>query len=783
MVRCRPLYYRYMWILALVVTTFGDAFAQTGYFGTATININPLTPIMLSGYAGRSSFPEATTVQENIVAQAAAFGSGAETSLLITVDSTGVPDNVIDPLITKLNLDLGIARDRIVISSTHSHSAPQIDGYLPNLFNPPLSPLKLQHIDQYTAMLSADLESVAISALNNRTPGHEYSWANGSVDFGANRRGEGVNDHDLPVMLVRDSLGQPSAVITSYATHGVTLNASDNLVSGDWPGYAREAIEAAFPGSTALVMLGAAGDSNPSPLGSVDYAQAHGQSVADEVQRLISQNLMTPVSQQISAFHSEIDLDYATTLQPGDPGSARLAPSPSSTPYGITSWTFGKDLAMVFMEGEVVADYSLRIKSELGENVWVNGYSNDVQSYIPSERILYAGGYEADDSTYYYGVPGRYAHGLEDKIFGAVNNQLNVFTGIGDRLRLSINWSTGEVSLANQGGKMVNIDGYTIVSPSGNLSAANGQWVSLQDQGIAGWDEADNADDYRLTEFNPSGSKVFNLGESMSLGHPLSLVQPAKFGDAMPAVDLTFEYSVPGEGTVQGILDTSSIAPINNLVLTIDPATGEAAIQNASPFFDVSIAAYTISSASGRLLSSDNDWHSLQDQGLVGWDQADNSNASRLTEFNFSGTTFLAGGQTVLHLGAPINSMEGEIPTEGDLDFHFLLDTGETMTGVILFGSVPSGPEPGDFDSDGDVDGADFLVWQRTFGGSAIPAGAGADSNGDGIVDAADLANWVSHYYQSVQSNSSAVPEPFSAIMMLMGLGIFVSYQHQLPRI
>jgi hypothetical protein len=576
---------------------------------------------MLSGYAGRSGLSEATTVQEDIFAQAAVFGTGANVSLLITVDSTGVPDNVIDPLKQQLGATLGLAPERIVVSSTHSHSAPQLDGYLPNLFSPPLTPLKQQHVDKYTQQISQKLEQVAIAAVNNSSPGHVFTWGNGSVGFAANRRGQAIApvDDDLPVMVVRDSLGHVDSVITSYACHGTTLNAGDNLISGDWPGYARDAIEAMYPGATALVMLGAAGDANPSPAGSPAIAQAHGQEVADEVQRMISQNLLKPASDQISAYHTELDLPYATALTPGDPASARLAPSPSSAPYGVTSWTFGKDLAMVFMEGEVVSDYSLRLKAELGDTLWVNAYSNDVQGYIPSERILYEGGYEADDSTYYYAVPGRFAHGLEDKIDAAVNDQLAQFTGIADRLRLIVDWKTGGLSIANKGGAVVSFDGYTIASPSGLLNKTNGRWVSLQDQGRAGWDEADNANAFRLTEFKTTGSLTLNQGDSVSLGIPLTIVPPAKVGDPLPQTRLTFEYSAPDGETVQGVVGSApGDQPRNNLVLTIDPATGAAAIQNELPFFDVAITAYTISSATGKLDASGVTWQSLQDPGLSG---------------------------------------------------------------------------------------------------------------------------------------------------------------------
>ena len=52
---------------------------------------------------------------------------------------------------------------------------------------------------------------------------------------------------------------------------------------------------------------------------------------------------------------------------------------------------------MVFLGGEVVADYALRLKRELGASrLWVNAYANHVPCYIPSTRVLAEGGYEAE---------------------------------------------------------------------------------------------------------------------------------------------------------------------------------------------------------------------------------------------------------------------------------------------------------------------------------------------------------------------------------------------------
>ena len=57
--------------------------------------------------------------------------------------------------------------------------------------------------------------------------------------------------------------------------------------------------------------------------------------------------------------------------------------------------------AVIALAGEVVSDYSLRLKAQYGwEDTWVAGYSNDVFGYTPSARVLREGGYEADQSGY-----------------------------------------------------------------------------------------------------------------------------------------------------------------------------------------------------------------------------------------------------------------------------------------------------------------------------------------------------------------------------------------------
>jgi hypothetical protein len=81
----------------------------------------------------------------------------------------------------------------------------------------------------------------------------------------------------------------------------------------------------------------------------------------------------------------------------------------------------------------------------------------------------------------------------------------------------------------------------------------------------------------------------------------------------------------------------------------------------------------------------------------------------------------------------------------------------------------------GDYDMDGDVDGADYTRWRATFGQMVAATGDGADGNGNGIVDAADYVVWRNMLATGAGSVSVVVPEPASVLLGLIGLLAFVS--------
>jgi hypothetical protein len=96
-------------------------------------------------------------------------------------------------------------------------------------------------------------------------------------------------------------------------------------------------------------------------------------------------------------------------------------PLSGTYPYPIQLWRLGSDLTLVTLGGEVVVDYSLRLKQSLGERTtWVAAYTNDVMAYIPSRRVLTEGGYEGAGAMMYYGLPTTWSPDVEETLVRAV---------------------------------------------------------------------------------------------------------------------------------------------------------------------------------------------------------------------------------------------------------------------------------------------------------------------------------------------------------------------------
>ncbi len=318
---------------------------------------------------------------------------------------------------------------------------------------------------------------------------------------------------------------------------------------------------------------------------------------------------------------------------------------------------------------------------------------------------------------------------------------------VDNALVLSVRRETGDVQISNVLGDPIDIKSYSVESANGLLSPS--AWSSLQSQGNASWTLANPAPTH-LAELNLPGSRIFEVGETLSLGN-------AYTGQtALPSQeDLVFTYTTADGEVVQGIVEYQGAA--NDLVLAVNPFTGEAQLRNLSTVIDTpDIKSYSILSESESLQVDS--WNALAEQlgQESGWREA-RPTAGAISELNLASSAELSTGRS-FDLGTVFDP-------DGTRDLRFVYSTveGEVLEGTVEYVTeFATGTILGDFDGNGTVDLADFTLLKDNFGGSDAIFAAGS-SNGDDLVDLTDFTLLKENF-----GASAAVPEP--ATLCLAGL-------------
>jgi hypothetical protein len=112
----------------------------------------------------------------------------------------------------------------------------------------------------------------------------------------------------------------------------------------------------------------------------------------------------------------------------------------------------------------------------------------------------------------------------------------------------------------------------------------------------------------------------------------------------------------------------------------------------------------------------------------------------------------------------------GPAPAFPNQSFDFVVYTDQGLadiTQVISYtlATDPNPGTPGDFNSDGNVDGVDFLIWQR--GGSPT------------TLSAADLQDWQNSYGAGSLAAVTALPEPGSMVIAAAGMIIALAMRRR----
>ncbi len=433
---CRVLDIRH-WILAVVSLGVLAIFHHGGVCGEAAgpeslrvglarVCIAPEKPVWLHGYASKARFRPFEGKLNDLYAKAMALEDArGERAVLITVDLCVIRAAEAKALFDRLTERTGLKRRQILVNFSHTHSGPILGAS--DLDRYPMSAEERQATLDYTARLYDRMADVARAALADLKPA-TLAWGRGKCDFVRNRRlyhedgryrGMGPNpnkevDDTVPVLRVSDPGGKPRAIVFGCACHPVTFGPENLKLSGDYASFAQEEIEANNPGVQAMFVQGCGADANSDPRCGPEAeknARLQGKSLAAEVCRVVAGSLK-PVRGPLGIKFREVDLP----LKPAPPveelkkmsgamahnatrmlaALERGEPLPSHHTHPLAVWQFGEDLTFVALSGEVVSGHARSIAQALGgDRLWVAGYSNEVDGYVPDSTIVAEGGYEA----------------------------------------------------------------------------------------------------------------------------------------------------------------------------------------------------------------------------------------------------------------------------------------------------------------------------------------------------------------------------------------------------
>ncbi|QDV45032.1 Neutral ceramidase precursor [Stieleria neptunia] len=450
--------YRFTWITLTLGLSLNQAHsasaATTWQAGFAKQDVTPTEPVRMSGYGNRDHASEG--IDTRLFVRAVCLRSDTDATqseplVLLSVDNIGLSGAHTRQLASAIESEHAIPRERIVFCSTHTHSGPDLGGQLSNIFATPLSQTEADAAQRYRALLDAAIVRAVGLAIGDLEPA-QLAYGVGRAGFAANRRvlsdgkwtgfgvqADGPVDHSVPVLRIATPAGSVRGVIFNYACHCTTVGGDYYRINADWAGYAATELENTFPDAVALCTIGCGADANPNPRGTVDMARMHGQTLAAEVERVARADLSAIDSDVEAHFdYAALSFDLPTQeelqqrLSESRPQTRRHAEHmlkvlaekgrlPATYPVPIQSWRFGDQLTMIFLGGEVVVDYALRLKTTFeAPDLWISAYSNDVLGYIASERMRSEGGYEYDRSGIYYSLPGPWAEGSEDLLIRRV---------------------------------------------------------------------------------------------------------------------------------------------------------------------------------------------------------------------------------------------------------------------------------------------------------------------------------------------------------------------------
>lgn len=402
--------------------------------GVAVRDVTPASGSPMSGYAVRTA-PSAgvhdpLTVRALVVARTA----------LVTVDVVGLHEDTC----AQVRAACRPWAEHVLVHATHTHGGPVS---MPGRLGAGLVEAWLETVvdacRDAVAEASATQQDVTVLAGYGADPGVANN----------RRRPDGPTDPALPVLQLARADGSPLATLVSYACHPVVLSADNHLLTADYPGPARRALEQQI-GGTVLFATACAGDQNTghsaevTAQGGADnrtFARCEqvGERIAAVAREAELHRGDSEVTSASVVVNLDLDVPSAAELQlEQERWAARAATGSRNTPLyeNWHEWATRTDPAgpahwparvnvlrwgpavIITLPGEPFCQAGLDLRSQVPEAaaVFVLGYTDGCPGYLPSATEYPFGGYEVCDAHRYYGMPGPFAQGSLERLVDEV---------------------------------------------------------------------------------------------------------------------------------------------------------------------------------------------------------------------------------------------------------------------------------------------------------------------------------------------------------------------------
>lgn len=227
--------------------------------GTGRRDISPEKPMFLWGYPHVERM--STGIHDPLYATAIALSDGVNTTLVVSVDVLYVTASLVSECRRRIQARTGIPPQQVMVGATHTHSGP-VTARILAMSGDPVVPAP---DPDYLERLTSGIVESACEAVETMEPA-ALAVTSAHIDgVGCNRLDpSGPRDPDAGMAVVRRLKDDTClAILLLYAMHPTILHEDSTLVSADFPGFTRHALETAHPGARVIYLNGMCGNLSP----------------------------------------------------------------------------------------------------------------------------------------------------------------------------------------------------------------------------------------------------------------------------------------------------------------------------------------------------------------------------------------------------------------------------------------------------------------------------------------------------------------------------------------